>query len=164
MTTEPWTGVIPTGKHVRQGDVYLCNESKPECGKLLADDNDKEIQLAPGNTRGSRHVLKMGKGIKVFAPKQTSEFVGVVIRVDEGAIATINHPTHRQFNVQGPCDLQVRFPMDHSDPRQLRRRTRSADQDPETEVDGGQALERGPQRAGVLSRPTPRPLAARTGG
>jgi len=127
FTTEPWTGKIPSGKHVRQGDVYLCNEPAAKKGKIIADGNDRtgeqmeKCQLAPGNTRGSRHVLAVSKGVKVYAPAATSPFIGVIIEVEDGATAEVSHPTHRQFNVQGPANLQVRFPRDLSDPHQMRR-------------------------------------------
>jgi len=109
ITQEAWTGSIPEGSHIRQGDVYLCNEKKPtiEMGDILS--NGESIQIAPGTTQGSRHVIT---GAKVFAPKQTSPLVGVVICVEDGKTAKLVHPTHRPFNIVGPCTLQVRFPRD----------------------------------------------------
>lgn len=124
-TQDPWEGHIPVGKHVRQGDVYL-NSVKciPEKAKVLADGDsgdENNIQLAPGNTVGSRHILKVGKGIKVFQPRDNSDLLGVMFSVAEGVIAVVTHPEHREFRVKGPCNVEVHFPRDLSNPAQARR-------------------------------------------
>jgi len=123
-TKEPWVGKIPIGKHVRQGDVYLVHVEGNQKSDIMHDgstDGEKSLQLAPGETKGSRHFLNVVPGVRLFAPHRQSEFLGGYIEVDEGATARVTHPTHREFHIEGPCNLQVKFPMDLSDPQQIRR-------------------------------------------
>lgn len=81
---------FPVGKHVRQGDVYLCRiEDGTKVGKVRGS-----RQVAVGTTVGSRHIaegaLKVyeSMGFAQFEP----EFVGPVVVAEEPW--TLTHPEH----------------------------------------------------------------------
>lgn len=66
------------GDAVRQGDVYI--QLVPEdCAegliwiyrKLAPSELAANLQLAPGNTKGSRHVLASTEGLEMWVPVQT---------------------------------------------------------------------------------------------
>ena len=66
------------GDAVRQGDVYIqlvpedCAEGLSYIYRKLADSElAANLQLAPGNTKGSRHVLASAEGLEMWVPVQT---------------------------------------------------------------------------------------------
>lgn len=78
------------GDVVRQGDIYLvCIKELPKDGK-----ETKDLQLAPGNTQGSRHIMsgnvKMVTGVKF--QNFNSVLVGPAFKCEGDA--TVTHPEH----------------------------------------------------------------------
>lgn len=66
------------GDAVRQGDIYiqLISESDLDTMKYLYNRVDTPVlQLAPGNTKGSRHVLESADGVEMYLPADTDEAV-----------------------------------------------------------------------------------------
>lgn len=66
------------GDAVRQGDVYLqlINDSDIDAaGALFTKLAEPVLQLAPGNTKGSRHCLASADGVEMWEPTRTDEAV-----------------------------------------------------------------------------------------
>lgn len=66
------------GDAIRQGDVYiqLIDEADIEAaGPLLAKMKEPALQLAPGDTKGSRHCLASAEGVEMWEPVLTDEAV-----------------------------------------------------------------------------------------
>lgn len=64
------------GDAVRQGDVYiqLIDEADiAAAGPLFHKLSEPVLQLAPGNTKGSRHCLASAEGVEMWAPTLTDE-------------------------------------------------------------------------------------------
>jgi hypothetical protein len=66
------------GDAVRQGDVYiqLIDEADiAAAGGLLSKMKEPMLQLAPGNTKGSRHCLASADGVEMWEPSLTDKAV-----------------------------------------------------------------------------------------
>ena len=64
------------GDAVRQGDVYiqLINEADiAAAGPLFRKMAEPRLQLAPGDTKGSRHILASAEGVEMWEPTLTDE-------------------------------------------------------------------------------------------
>lgn len=86
------------GDFWRQGDVYVtklekCSSSRKMDGVVL--------QVAPGNTKGSRHVLDSAEGVEMFQPYDSSVLTGPQIRLTEERILT--HPEHGDLVLPPGC-------------------------------------------------------------
>lgn len=116
------------GQFVRQGDIYLvCVPSTHPKG-----DARKDRQLAPGSSKGSRHVAE--EGMELFqgckapagyleringgrnAERVESLLVGPRIKTKKRSV--ISHPEHAHVSLPGDCDVQVMFQLN---PRTMRR-------------------------------------------
>lgn len=85
--------VIQPGEAIRQGDIYVVRIAKApkQVGMLTAN-----RQLAPGQTRGSRHVVE-GE-LKVYeAPERGSPLEGPVVVATKAFRVT--HPEHAHFEL-----------------------------------------------------------------
>ena len=73
----------------RQGDVYVTRldsvPAKTAAVKL-------QLQLAPGTTKGSRHVLDSGEGVTAYCYKNSSVLQGPILDIAQER--TITHPEH----------------------------------------------------------------------
>ncbi len=79
-----------SGDTFRQGDIYV---------ELLADvpaeairDTNPTAQLAPGTTRGSRHILDALDGVTMYRLENATVLEGPVLAVS--CERTITHPEH----------------------------------------------------------------------
>jgi len=117
-TSEPWVGHIPPGKFVRQGDLFFVSVKEIKLGKPRDD-----YQLAPGVSKGSRHVLQKSEGVNLFESCAEHVLHGPIFTIREGCVARVTHPTHREFRIHGPATIRVEFQRDLSDIRQYRRIT-----------------------------------------
>lgn len=96
---------VSAGDEVRQGDVYLWPCKHPS-GKAVTHSRH---QLAPGNTKGSRHIA-VGR-LKVWAPdKSAGPLVGPVIESDERFF--VEHPEHANISLPSGC-YQVGYQRDY---------------------------------------------------
>ena len=90
---------FPVGKHVRQGDVYLC---RVEDGAKFGKERGTR-QVAVGTTVGSRHVAEgrltvyESVGFQRFEP----QFVGPVVVAEERW--TLTHPEHAHVSLPAGC-------------------------------------------------------------
>lgn len=98
-------GSASVGDTVRQGDLYLvCLGPDPGFAKKALKKN-RDMQLAPGTTQGSRHVLENGlhfdvdkaalaTAIKAACKRDVPvELIGGLIQANKGP-CTIAHPEH----------------------------------------------------------------------
>lgn len=93
------------GHELRQGDVYLYPvESVPSGAKEI-----EQRQLAPGATKGSRHVVE--GGVRVFANPSTDALAGPFVEVVERA--TLTHPEHAHISL-APGVYECRYQRDYA--------------------------------------------------
>lgn len=101
-------GSMPVGKWIRQGDVYLMaiKDVPLEC-----DTETANRQLAPGETRGSRHIIEGNVKLFVKGPNagRTDVLEGPVIVAKERC--TLTHPEHAHFELP-PGTYQSYYQMD----------------------------------------------------
>ena len=103
---------FPVGKFVRQGDIYIHRVvGGHPCGK-----ETKDLQLAQGNSMGSRHIAK-GKKVKVFTGttlpatcKEQRTFLGPLIVADGPFV--VEHPEHAHIEIGVAGCYQVTHQMD----------------------------------------------------
>lgn len=76
--------------YVRQGDIYIWGHK--ELPEDLLTVNDPTPQLAPGNTRGSRHVLDSLEGVTVLRSRFAGELRGPFLLIRQPRVIT--HPDH----------------------------------------------------------------------
>lgn len=98
------------GQVARQGDIYLERTKSVEGkGAVL-----KSRQLAPGTSKGSRHIVQEGKNIKLFSstPSLNGRFqfqVGPSIEAETEF--SVTHPEHATLKLPAGC-FQVWFQAD----------------------------------------------------
>ena len=104
---------IQEGQAVRQGDVMLLRVSdNHKRGKVLP--NTGSLQLAPGNTKGSRHVAE--GSFEAFETHDSSDpLAGPVIHAKERIDVT--HPEHADISLPSGT-YRVGYQLD---PRTMRR-------------------------------------------
>lgn len=110
-----------SGEAVRQGDVYLIKvSSKADMYAVLKSDfrqSEKgavtqNMQLAPGTTKGSRHILASNPGLTVYAPaKNADPLEGPFIEATEDFELT--HPEHANF-LFGPGQYACIYQRDYA--------------------------------------------------
>jgi len=103
---------LPYGKTIRQGDVYLTRHKLktklPDVGERT--DN---MQLAPGTTVGSRHVLRPGN--IVVRSRSGGVRTGPVVEAPQGFY--LEHPSHGHIDCRLPGLYVVTFPLDYATQR-----------------------------------------------
>lgn len=110
-------GTMTEGKWIRQGDIYIMAIGKVP---LEYDEETTNRQLAPGENRGSRHIVH-GNNLKLFVnPKNRDPLLGPIVVSKERV--EVQHPEHAHFSLP-PGTYQVYYQMDA---RQAER-TRSLD-------------------------------------
>ncbi len=96
------------GEYARQGDVYLIAiKARPKGSKVVAATG--EVQLAQGQTMGSRHMLQMGAGITFYRVVNPGPLDGGTI-VAKGR-CYISHPEHAHMDLP-PGIYAVRYQQD----------------------------------------------------
>lgn len=87
--TQRFSVAASDGDCFRQGDIYVTfRESIPDgCER-----SDAVSQLAPGTTKGSRHILDSLDGIDLYAKKNPNALDGPVLKTSKER--TITHPEH----------------------------------------------------------------------
>lgn len=82
------TGADP-GTSVRQGDIYITLlNNVPEDAVSIKP----EAQLAPGSTKGSRHILDSLEGVTMYHPANKTVLQGPIMQLTQERIVT--HPQH----------------------------------------------------------------------
>lgn len=96
------------GQAVRQGDVYITAiKNVPE--NYTKSDMPAQLQLVPGSTQGSRHIIESTSGISLYKFDGTSELQGPVLEAK--AAFTVTHPEHAHVFLQ-PGLYHVTFQKD----------------------------------------------------
>jgi hypothetical protein len=85
---------FPVGQYLPQGDINIFRLPAVPKGMVQVE---KQAQLAPGTSRGSRHCIKAEdlEHCKFFAFLDANPLEGPVIVMD--APTTIEHPEHRDY-------------------------------------------------------------------
>jgi hypothetical protein len=93
---ETFTEACVPGDGIRQGDIYIKVLAKrPVKGYVAVKELTPEnLQLVPGNTKGSRHVLDSWDGVKMYRPKvwNGDQFRGPILVLTK--TRTIRHEEH----------------------------------------------------------------------
>lgn len=76
------------GDYWRQGDVYITRLANVPSGFKEAK---VDLQLAPGDTKGSRHMLSHDR-VSMFVNKDADALTGPVIKSGDGVV--VEHPEH----------------------------------------------------------------------
>jgi hypothetical protein len=119
----PWslTNVNNIGDWGRQGDLYFTLIEKPPTA--LEIDKDFTGQLAPGNSRGSRHIIPQGKGVTCYHNPRMKERdnadAGPILYVSEDTY--VEHPDHGTVNLGAGCWIEVTYQVAY-DKELMRRR------------------------------------------
>lgn len=78
------------GECYRQGDIYIVKRDELPTGLEL--DETCTLQLAPGTTKGSRHIIDSSDGVEVFNRTNANALQGPFLRLSEQR--TVTHPEH----------------------------------------------------------------------
>lgn len=133
-STQELSPAASLGDVLRQGDLYLVLIPKPKDGELTAIVRiGNGVQLAPGQTQGSRHVLEFGAGATdcgCWTAKNPSavaaeikkhngsvvpvELIGPVFATGSAA-AEITHPEHGHFVVPAETTCVVTYQRQHAE-------------------------------------------------
>lgn len=98
-----WVRVCKEGDEIRQGDIYLYPlDQEPAHGESGAD-----RQLAPGTTRGSRHIIE-GEA-EVYATEAEDVLAGPIVHALERV--TLTHPEHAHVSLPAGW-YEVRYQRD----------------------------------------------------
>lgn len=89
-------GAMSAGDMHRQGDVYITRLDALPADAVKAE---KQAQLAPGTTQGSRHVINAAhmRHCEFFALRQPTPLQGPIIRAKKPV--EIQHPEHGHVTV-----------------------------------------------------------------
>ena len=97
------------GEIVRQGDVYLTRVDHLPDGEVC-----EERQLAPGNTKGSRHIVSESTDCVIVTPRRSSPLIGPCIESRSRLI--VEHPEHGWLDLP-PGIYQVTYQRDYAKER-----------------------------------------------
>ena len=86
------------GDGMRQGDVYIWKRDKLPANASAAK---CVLQLAPGTTKGSRHILDSSEGVSMFAVDDADALQGPWLKLDCERTAT--HPEHGDIVLPAGC-------------------------------------------------------------
>lgn len=87
------------GDFVRQGDVYITLLGSVPPGAIR--DDKPLLQLAPGNTQGSRHCLSSLNSTTVYRLQNPTPYDGPILEVKRPV--TITHPEHGHWRLPAGC-------------------------------------------------------------
>lgn len=89
---------MEVGEAIRQGDVYVWRvESIPEEYNIPT----MELQIAQGETKGSRHILEDSPTLRVFQKTTRGPLDGPAFKSDSPI--TLTHPEHAHFQLPAGC-------------------------------------------------------------
>ena len=94
---------------VRQGDIYIkrLRELPTELGKYEGN------QLAPGNTKGSRHILVSKSDVKLHSLKSPTALQGPIVEAPTGF--EIDHPEHGNICMEQGGIFAITYQRAHAD-------------------------------------------------
>ena len=111
--TQQFPVAAAEGDYVRQGDVYITLRSQipSDCSE-----SDHGLQLAPGTTKGSRHLLDSGEGVTFYVRQEPTVLQGPFLRLDCERV--LKHPEHGDWKLP-PGLYEITYQRVHAD--ELRR-------------------------------------------
>ena len=100
---------MTVGKSIRQGDIYITRlKDAPKGVVPLAPTSESGYQLAPGNTKGSRHCVS-STNVKAFTLEKPGITDGPVIVASDRF--SLTHPEHAWFDLPAGT-YQVTYQLD----------------------------------------------------
>ena len=109
------TRALSLGDCLPQGDVYLhvADDSIPK-GFYEATGDDFSLQMAPGTTRGSRHILDSRDGVRQFLPKGWGpDYTGLIgPKLFMTKERVLNHPKHGPVTFEAGMVIQSTYQRD----------------------------------------------------
>lgn len=120
------TAACVAGDAVRQGDVYVVVVDAPPPGFVPVDMSRAPLQMAHGETKGSRHVLDATSGVAMWLPpewgRDSDSLRGPVLRCVEAR--TINHPEHGSVHIAPGLTVAIEYQRNFDKVLQAERRAR----------------------------------------
>ena len=98
---------LPMGCTIRQGDVMLTRRALGHSDSVKTVPTENR-QLAPGDSIGSRHVLRAGPS--VFTRLEATALQGPLVEAPNGIY--LEHPTHGDIDCRLPGCYEVTYPRD----------------------------------------------------
>ncbi len=89
---------MSVGDSWRQGDLYITRIDGIPVG---AKKSGVRLQLAPGSTQGSRHVLDSDSGVTMFDAPNATALDGPIFQATERR--TVTHPEHGDVSFPPGC-------------------------------------------------------------
>lgn len=83
------------GEILSQGDVYL--KKLAEIPDGCTEVKSPSLQIAQGNTKGSRHILDSLDGVTVFQLRQANVLQGPILEIEKNRVLT--HPEHKHIEL-----------------------------------------------------------------
>ncbi len=99
--------VVSEGDEIRQGDIYLYPVNTAPTN--LEAQQSATRQLAPGESKGSRHIV-VTPSVKIFNKKNPNALDGPVLFAEERFVVT--HPEHADISCP-PGTYNVTYQRDH---------------------------------------------------
>ena len=99
------------GDGVWQGDLGIeIVSAVPEGYVLVEKPKEDDKQIVPGNTQGSKHVLRSIVGVSIWRPKNWPSEIGIfgpcIVAESE---AVIDHPTHGEVTISAGHTILCRY-------------------------------------------------------
>ena len=96
----------------RQGDIYIWKREKTR-GLVDCDKIDTNLQLAPGSTKGSRHILDSGDGVTMYRVGGDVLQGPLLVLTKE---RTITHPEHGNVILPPGC-YEITYQLAYAEER-----------------------------------------------
>ncbi len=87
------------GDTFRQGDIYI--EKIESVSNQFKLNRNHAAQLAPGTTKGSRHILDSLDGVAIYTDPEANALIGPVLLTTEKR--TVVHPEHGDVILPAGC-------------------------------------------------------------
>lgn len=108
---------IKVGEFIRQGDVYLERIEKRDMESYKTVTQDR--QLAPGTTKGSRHIVAASSNVTIYTTENVHSFLmGPQIEAKDRFV--LEHPEHAHFSLPAGT-YQARYQQEWTEKDEVRR-------------------------------------------
>lgn len=93
------------GEKLVQGDLYITKlaELPADC----VEDKSPSLQLAPGNTKGSRHTLDSLEGVTKFRRRSPNALQGPILKLKKDRV--VPHPEHKYLGLTSGSIYEVTY-------------------------------------------------------
>lgn len=117
-----FTEACQAGDGIWQGDLGLELVDKVPDGYAKVDHKERNMQLVPGNTQGSRHCLDSLSGVEVYLPQNFNEesLQGPCLVLSKER--TVLHPTHGPVTLLANSIILCRYQREWDKELQKQRR------------------------------------------